>query len=468
MWYESTFWQGGEQWLRVGKDWHHPGDRGPSVRRFLAPADGTLTITGRVYKAHRDGDGVRVAILHNGQRVWQHELEGQDGEGTDPNLSLSVKKGDTLRFLVDKRGGIACDTTHWDPVITYADGQKSQASAAFVAKKQGAGGWSYETPADGPGAPGLPRLVWFDAAWALCEIPLLAGKAVVLTDVAAQPCAVLADGQDASGVVLAFEAARPWRLQAELATDGKLTVRLIVTPAAEDAAAPAAGQTRRLSRVALGPYSGTSLMGLQTLARWVAAPGSSRTRESPETEVSRLPLQDKPDGGLPLAALQAAARQAGIPELDFWAMIQQDWQRQDGIDGGRAETYAAAIAKQLEKTRGLLAHLQGARGSQRPAELAQRLEPLAQQAASNAGDPSALYLKLRLLKREIALANPLLDFEQLLFCKRVSRAARSAAATFWTGVCSRVACWNRVYPTTAGGSCSPTCPVRTDRCRLTR
>ena len=92
MWYESTFWQGGEQWLRVGKDWHHPGDRGPSVRRFLAPADGTLTITGRVYKAHRDGDGVRVAILHNGQRVWQHELEGKDGEGVDPNLSLSPSR----------------------------------------------------------------------------------------------------------------------------------------------------------------------------------------------------------------------------------------------------------------------------------------------------------------------------------------------------------------------------------------
>ena len=186
VWYESTFWQGNEQWLRVGKDWHHPGDRGPSVRRFLAPADGTLTVTGRVYKAHRDGDGVRVSILHNAQQVWQQELEGKDGEGVDPNLSVDVKKGDTLRFLVDKRGGIACDTTHWDPVITYADGQKFQASAAFAAKKQGAGGWSYETPADGPGTPGMPRLVWFDAAWALCEKPLLAGQRVVLSNAAAQ------------------------------------------------------------------------------------------------------------------------------------------------------------------------------------------------------------------------------------------------------------------------------------------
>ena len=38
---------------------------------------------------------------------------------------------------------------------------------------------------------------------------------------------------------------------------------------AEDAAGPPAAKALRLSRVALGPYSGTSLMGLQTLARWL-------------------------------------------------------------------------------------------------------------------------------------------------------------------------------------------------------
>ncbi|NLF73489.1 MAG: hypothetical protein GX575_31005 [Candidatus Anammoximicrobium sp.] len=393
-WYESTFWQGGEQWLRVGKDWHHPGDRGPSVRRFLAPADGPLTITGRVYKAHRDGDGVRLAVLHNGQPVWQRELEGKDGDGIDPNLSLAVKRGDTIRFVVDKRRAISCDTTHWDPVITYADGQRFQASTAFAAKKQGAGGWFYETPAGGAGATPMPRLVWFDAAWALCESPLVPGKPVVLQRTSAQPCAVLADGQDGSGVVLAVEAELPWRLQAELAADGKLTVRLIVKPGA---AVPQPGKPLRLSCVALGPYSGTSLVGLQTLTRWVADVGKE----------------------LPVAALRTAVQQAGIPELDYWAMIQQDWQRQDGTAGRRPETYGAAIAKQLEKTRALLARLQAVHNSARLAELAQRLQQLAPHAESASTDPAALYLQLRLLKREIALANPLLDFDQLLFCKRV-------------------------------------------------
>lgn len=394
-WYESTFWQGGEQWLRVGKDWHHPGDRGPSVRRFLVPADGAVTITGRVRKAHLDGDGVRAAILHNGRRAWQHELAGDDGVGIDPNLGLAVKQGDTLRFVVDKRGSISCDTTYWDPLIRYADGRTFQASAAFAEKKQGAGHWYYEMPSDGSGKLGLPRLAWFDAAWGWRESPLASGKPVVLPSGAAQPCALLADGRDASGIVLALETALPWRLEAELRPDGQLTVRLIVIAGAEGAAA--AGDSFPLGHVAWAPYSGTSLLGVRTLARWLAA--------------DELPS--------PLASLRAAVRQADLPELDYWTMIQQDWQRQDETDPQRPETFVAATARQLEKTRALLAHLQTAGEAGGLAERSQQLEQLAERAESGAAEPAALYLQLRRLKREIALANPLLDFDQLLFCKRV-------------------------------------------------
>jgi hypothetical protein len=48
-WYGSTFWTGPD-WTRVGKDWHHPGQNTPSVRRFTAPRDGRVTVTGRVFK----------------------------------------------------------------------------------------------------------------------------------------------------------------------------------------------------------------------------------------------------------------------------------------------------------------------------------------------------------------------------------------------------------------------------------
>jgi hypothetical protein len=142
-WYGSTYWTGPD-WTRVGRDWHHPGENTPSVRRFTAPHDGCVKVTGRVFKLHLDGDGIRASIRHNEREVWQTELEGKDRHGAEPQLTLDVKQGDTLRFIVDKRHGIACDTTGWDPVVAYADGQRFQASASFAAKTQGEGGWFYE------------------------------------------------------------------------------------------------------------------------------------------------------------------------------------------------------------------------------------------------------------------------------------------------------------------------------------
>jgi len=142
-WYGSTFWAG-SQWTRVGKDWQHPDVETPSVRRFSVPRDGRVNISGRVFKLHLEGDGIRASILHNEREVWKAEIEGKDHKGVESKLTLDVKQGDALRFVVHKRVGIACDTTGWDPVIAYADGERFQASSSFAAHKQGAGGWFYE------------------------------------------------------------------------------------------------------------------------------------------------------------------------------------------------------------------------------------------------------------------------------------------------------------------------------------
>lgn len=142
-WYGSTFWTGPD-WTRVGRDWHHPGERTPSVRRFVCPTDGTVKVEGRVFKRHLEGDGIRAVIRHNDREVWRVEIDGADDKGKEHALELEVKKDDALRFVIHKRGGIACDTTGWDPAVVYAGGERSQASSAFDAKKQGAAGWFYE------------------------------------------------------------------------------------------------------------------------------------------------------------------------------------------------------------------------------------------------------------------------------------------------------------------------------------
>ncbi|MBR5759582.1 MAG: hypothetical protein IKX88_13395, partial [Thermoguttaceae bacterium] len=61
-WYESTFFAGDETWLRVGRDWQHPGERSATVRAFIAPRAGDVVVQGRAAKAHVDAntDGVDV------------------------------------------------------------------------------------------------------------------------------------------------------------------------------------------------------------------------------------------------------------------------------------------------------------------------------------------------------------------------------------------------------------------------
>jgi hypothetical protein len=156
-WYGSTFWSGPD-WTRVGKDWQHPGEQTASIRAFRVPRDGRVTVTGRVYKAHADGDGVRLAIRCGSETVWEAEIEGKDQQGLEPNLVLEARRGDMIRFVVHKRGTIFCDTTHWDPVIVCADGQKFQASQGFSTNAQGENGWYYqmETIRETAGGPGWP------------------------------------------------------------------------------------------------------------------------------------------------------------------------------------------------------------------------------------------------------------------------------------------------------------------------
>ena len=77
-----------------------------------------------------------MAILHNQQQVWQHELEGKDGAGVD-RICGSTSKNDTLRFLVDKRAGSPATRptgTHGSPMPTGG----SSGIRAFAANRQGA------------------------------------------------------------------------------------------------------------------------------------------------------------------------------------------------------------------------------------------------------------------------------------------------------------------------------------------
>lgn len=414
-WYGSTFWSGPD-WTRVGKDWQHPGENTASIRRFTAPRDGHVTIRGRAYKAHVDKatDGVRLAVRHGSRDVWQAEINGDDAEGVEPRLALEVRQGDAIRFIVHKRGTIYCDTTHWDPVIAYDHGPSFKASEGFSRQNEPGSPWSYELEAHGPTSLHVAQIHGFGRDGWLWEASPAVDRPVALSEDETLPLAVVADGRDENGVALAMERFPNRQLQASLEADGRLRVRVFVG----DEKAPNTlqpNQTLRLPEIVATVYRGPWIKGLASIQAMAAC--------------EDLSASDAPSEGLRsvLSGLRSAPwrRQtvAGSDPLaaDYWAMIQLDWRRQDGALE-TAEAFAAATARQVEKTRGLLAELRRGRSSDFLARESKSLESLASRAAGEGltlAERRALYLEVRSLKRQIALANPLMQFGKLLFCKRV-------------------------------------------------
>jgi hypothetical protein len=386
-WYGSTFFTGPD-WTRVGKDWHHPGQNTPSVRCFVVPQDGRVTVSGRVFKLHRSGDGIRAVIRHGEREVWKAEINGDDGQGVKHELTLHVRRGESLRFIVHKRGAISCDTTGWDPSVRFAYGKTYLASSAFERHKQGADGWRYEMEVGASVRTDLPMVYAWSLQRSLEQWPVRPGKPVELTASDALPLMVVADGKDRGGLVLAASLKSAWRFVA--AMDPKGDVRLTWHADTHGDAS---------SVVQSEPYRGSWAKGWMRLEEYLAKEGWPAALKEQLTAL-------RPEGDMPLA---------------LRAMVQMDWRRQDAIDGS-AKSFATAAQKQAEITEQLLAGLRAVHGPELLGEESRRLAVLRENLTAVRSDVKvnrSAWLRVRELKRRITLANPLLDFGPLLACKRV-------------------------------------------------
>ncbi len=103
-----------------------------TVRRWVAPFSGTISIDGAVRLApetadararSQDADGVRVAIQHEDTELWADRIEARDdGEHTPTGVGrITVTRGDRLYFRVQSVSDGALDEVTWDPVISYLD-----------------------------------------------------------------------------------------------------------------------------------------------------------------------------------------------------------------------------------------------------------------------------------------------------------------------------------------------------------
>ena len=123
--FTGTAWQGAAQspggatgWAQLTAEGGHPGNTRAQacVRRWIAPHDAIVNISGTLKHEPEAGDGVRGFMVSS-----------RDGELTAANVhktkavmagtNIVVKAGDTIDFIVDIGGTLNSDQFLWAPVI---------------------------------------------------------------------------------------------------------------------------------------------------------------------------------------------------------------------------------------------------------------------------------------------------------------------------------------------------------------
>jgi hypothetical protein len=133
--YSADAWQGGSSlpdgalgWAMLNSTGGHPGDAAHMViRRWVAPANGTLHIEGVLSHASQQGDGVRGRIFTSRGGLLG-SWDAFHSEASTAPTALTVEAGDTVDFISDCRAAVDHDSFGWTVTLrlTPADGQPEQ------------------------------------------------------------------------------------------------------------------------------------------------------------------------------------------------------------------------------------------------------------------------------------------------------------------------------------------------------
>jgi hypothetical protein len=111
---------------KVGRGWQGAAKEAACSRTWIAPTDGSVRVVGRAAKEyyHRDqGGALRVRIEHEGKTVWPDggwaELKPGDLIGASHDVTLDVRAGQALRFVLDRGAAPEHDLVAWMPTISY-------------------------------------------------------------------------------------------------------------------------------------------------------------------------------------------------------------------------------------------------------------------------------------------------------------------------------------------------------------
>jgi mono/diheme cytochrome c family protein len=103
----------------------HPGNdqQHAAIRRWIAPRDGVISISGTLTHAASEGDGVRGRIVSSKSGALHQWLVHHAKEETIIDR-VEVNAGDKIDFVTDCNGTVDYDSFGWSPVIRFlADGK---------------------------------------------------------------------------------------------------------------------------------------------------------------------------------------------------------------------------------------------------------------------------------------------------------------------------------------------------------
>ncbi|MEW6155956.1 MAG: PSD1 and planctomycete cytochrome C domain-containing protein [Verrucomicrobiota bacterium] len=170
-------WQGGPKWpdeklgwVQLTAEGGHAGNdlQHAAIRRWTAPQDGRISISGAIHHEHEAGDGIRARIVSSRQGLlgaWEIHKNKKEVE----LKSVEVRKGDTLDFLVDIRGNLNSDMFKWAPVLKAELAPPPGSDAHYVSE------WNARKEFAGPAPrPPEPLTAWEQYA----QVLLLANEFV--------------------------------------------------------------------------------------------------------------------------------------------------------------------------------------------------------------------------------------------------------------------------------------------------
>jgi len=148
-------WSGSEKlpddrigWVHLSAAGGHPGqDKGRmAIRRWVSPIEGEVEVIGKLAHKTDAGDGVRGRLVATGTgevQAWQ----ARNGETETKVERLSLKKGETLDFIVDCLGDQNHDSFEWSPIIRLVSNAGDTTSGMHV--------WNARNDFAGPPPPEL-------------------------------------------------------------------------------------------------------------------------------------------------------------------------------------------------------------------------------------------------------------------------------------------------------------------------